>query len=116
MSQLADLRRKLGALTDDLNTPAILADAAAFEAKEREISETEAHIDRLTRAQIASAALARPVGGGDTATEHAAVEVSDQPSLDSVAARSVRSGWQFADYVRGVRKAKGLAPLKEWVG
>ena len=109
MSQLAELRRKLGALMDDYNKPEIIADAAAFEAKEREIAAIEGEIVRAERAQVARAALARPVGErGSESVDAGAVEVVDQPSLDSVAPVSQRSGWQFADYVRGVRKAAGL--------
>ena len=107
MSQLAELRRKLGALTDELNTPAILADAAAFEAKEREIADTSAEITRTERAQVARAALARPVSA-TTTEDTASVEVADHPTLDAVASRSAREGWQFSDYVRGVRKAASL--------
>lgn len=63
MEKLVELRRKLGALTDELNTDAVLADAKLFEAKEREIAETEAAIVRVETAQKRSAALARPANG-----------------------------------------------------
>jgi HK97 family phage major capsid protein len=57
---LAELRRMLGALTDELNTDAVLADAAKFAAKEAEIVELEGRIARAVAAQTRSAALARP--------------------------------------------------------
>lgn len=64
MSTLADLRRKLGALTDELNTAEVLADAKVFAAKEREIADLEGVIARTEAAQKRSAGLARPVGTG----------------------------------------------------
>ena len=67
MPTVAELRRSLGALTDELNTDAILADAAAFDAKEAEIAAVRAQIDRAARAQTAAAALARPVGSTEAA-------------------------------------------------
>jgi HK97 family phage major capsid protein len=60
MEKLSELRRKLGALTDELNTDAILSDAKAYAAKEAEILEVEATIERMRLAQSRQAALARP--------------------------------------------------------
>jgi HK97 family phage major capsid protein len=74
MEKLAELRRKLGVLTDELNTDAILADAALYQAKEAEIVALEGQIARATAAQGRSAALARPTNleaghGGDPEIE-----------------------------------------------
>lgn len=60
MDKLSELRRKLGALTDELNTDAIINDAVAYAAKEAEIVAMEATIERAKAAQIRSAGLARP--------------------------------------------------------
>lgn len=69
MEKLVELRRKLGVLTDELNSDAVLADAKAFEAKEKEIAEVEAAIVRVDSAQKRAAALARPVSGVVLETE-----------------------------------------------
>ncbi|RBP03816.1 HK97 family phage major capsid protein [Roseiarcus fermentans] len=61
MDKLAELRRKLGALTDDLNSAEILADGKAFDAKEAEIVAVEAEIRRVEAARARSASLAQPV-------------------------------------------------------
>ena len=49
MEKLAELRRKLGALTDELGS--LVSDAKAFEAKETEITEIEGQIERAKAAQ-----------------------------------------------------------------
>lgn len=61
MDKLAELRRKLGVAIDELNTDAILADAALYAAKETEIKDLEGLISRAVSAQSRSAALARPL-------------------------------------------------------
>jgi hypothetical protein len=69
MEKLAELRRKLGVAIDELNTDAVINDAAAYATKETEIADLRGKIDRAEKAQAAAAALARPVGGGDAAGE-----------------------------------------------
>ena len=69
MEKLAELRRKLGLLTDELASDAVVADAKAFAAKEAEIVELEGQIGRVESAQKRSATLARPVGAPDVAIE-----------------------------------------------
>ena len=61
-AKLAEQRRNLGVLIDQLNTDAVIADAALYAAKEREISDAEAAITRAGAALKRSAALARPAG------------------------------------------------------
>ena len=62
MEKLAELRRKLGVLTDELNSDAVIADEKAFLAKEGEIRAVQGEIDRAERARAAAASGARPVG------------------------------------------------------
>ena len=56
----AELRRKLGALSDKMN--AAIDDKAAFAAAEREYGETTEALERATKAQSVAATLAQPVG------------------------------------------------------
>ena len=55
MEKLAELRRKLGVLTDELNSDAVIADEKAFLAKEGEIRAVQGEIDRAERAPNADA-------------------------------------------------------------
>jgi HK97 family phage major capsid protein len=63
MDRLTELRQALGRAVDKLNTPAVLADHAQFEAVELEVTNLEAEIGRAERALQRAAGLARPVGG-----------------------------------------------------
>jgi HK97 family phage major capsid protein len=67
--KLAEQRRNLGVLIDQLNTDALIADAALYAAKEREITDCESTIKRTEAAQQRSAALARPVGSAPALVE-----------------------------------------------
>ena len=74
MEKLAELSRKRGALIDELNTDAIIADAKAYAAKEAEIAEIEGTIERAKAAQARSASLSRPVGSDATIGVHGAAQ------------------------------------------
>lgn len=60
MEKLAELQRKLGVATDELNSDAVLADQALYDAKEAECKDLEGQIARAKGAQTRSANLARP--------------------------------------------------------
>ena len=60
--KLAELRRKLGAATDEL---AAIEDPKAFAAKDAEITEIEAAIERAEIVRKRSAALAKPADGAE---------------------------------------------------
>ena len=133
MEKLVELRRKLGALTEELNSDAVLADAKAFADKEKEIGDVNAQIERASRARAASAALAQPIG--------AAVADDVDPSLAARAAQgfglraaqasgdrlspnvySPAMARQFDGYVRSARselRASGVQaerdlPFRSW--
>jgi HK97 family phage major capsid protein len=72
---LNELRAAHGRAVDQLNTDAILADAAAYQSKEAEIVDLEGQIDRASRAQARAAATARPIAGQAAAA--AAVDESE---------------------------------------
>ena len=77
MDKLAELRRKLGLLTDELNSDAVISDARAFEAKEKEITDLEGQIARSEAALARSASLARPVGAEVQPRDDAAADLDD---------------------------------------
>ena len=111
MDKLAELRRKLGALTDDLNTDAVIGDAKAFEAKEAEIASTEAEIKRVESARTRSASLARPVDPNAIAptTEVAPTDIVSLGALSGELANIRRSGRapDFSDALSLARKGIG---------
>ena len=117
MEKLAELRRKLGLLTDELQSDAIVSDAKAFEAKEKEIADLEAQIARVETARQRSAALARPVGSVDTASAAAAEAAADAESrsirgmvseLRAVKSRDGRPA-DFSDAMSIARKSTGFS-------
>lgn len=67
MTLLQQLRQALGMAVDEL--AALVSDAGAFTAKEAEITEIRAQIERAERVQAAQLGLAVPVRGGDQLTE-----------------------------------------------
>ena len=95
MPSVAELRRKLGDLTDKLNAPETIADARAFEATEAEISNVEGEIARTERAQARSAALARPA----SETAGASAEETRNADIQSIA--------RMASELRSVAHANG---------
>ena len=120
MEKLAELSRKRGLLIDELNSDAVIADAKAYAAKEAEIAEIEAMIERAKAAQARSAALARPVG-----SEHSAAVV--ESDIDAFATPGARNfgmrgellsstsyspdiARQWANAVRSARSASGFRP------
>lgn len=62
MSKLNELRQALGKAVDELNTDEVIENADKYKAKQVEIAEIKAKIDRVEAAQKESAALARPTG------------------------------------------------------
>lgn len=64
-TKLNDLRQALGKAVDELNTDEVIEDAKKYEAKQIEIAEIKAKINRLESAQKESAALARPTASGN---------------------------------------------------
>jgi HK97 family phage major capsid protein len=118
MEKLAELRRKLGLLTDELNTDAIIADAKAYAAKEAEIADIEGQIARLDAAQKRSAALAKPVGVHGAADHGASAErdFAAAPTVSSLArelrSHSRREGQpaDFGDALSIARKGLGFQP------
>lgn len=117
------LRRKLGELTDKLNTPEVIADAKAFDATESEITNIEAEIARGEKAQARSAALARPVGDlnpADPAAREFAVDgLRAAPTVSSMArelrAHARREGEKadFSDALSIARKNLGFTPTAQ---
>ena len=99
MEKLAELRRKLGAAVDELET--LVNDEKAFTAKEAEIVALEGQIRRAEAAQTRSAALARPVGQD---ADPVALDPNFAPrpaELHGLHARSQRddfSGFGLRDY------------------
>ncbi|WP_296585722.1 phage major capsid protein [Xanthobacter sp.] len=108
MDKLLKLRQALGKAIDDLNTDAIIGDETLYKAKEAEIADLRGQIDRMERAQKASADLARPVNVGGGAAGSAQEEASfDAVGAVAVAQRAQRS-WTDRDYVREARAAVGF--------
>ena len=118
MEKLAELSRKRGALIDELNTDAIIADAKAYAAKEAEIAEIEGTIERTKAAQARSAALARPVGSDASPVIDSEIEVSGPQARNYGMRGELLSGssyspdiarqWNHA--VRSARSASGFRP------
>ena len=119
MEKLAELSRKRGALIDELNTDAIIADAKAYAAKEAQIAEIEGTIERLKAAQARSATLARPVGSdASSAVIDSEIEVSGPQARNYGMRGELLSGssyspdiarqWNHA--VRSARSASGFRP------
>ncbi|MGJ4888936.1 phage major capsid protein [Bradyrhizobium sp. HKCCYLRH3099] len=113
MDELQQLREQLGRAVDELGSPAVIADAAAYEKMERSISDLQGQIERLERARARSAALARPVGGQDPQRAAAPIIVPESLSLDSIAPVETRRAWQGDDYTRAVRRAIDFTPDPE---
>jgi HK97 family phage major capsid protein len=117
MEKLAELRRKLGALTDELGS--LVSDAKAFEAKETEITEIEGQIERAKAAQTRSAALARPANGeGSSELTSAQFEAAAAQSSNSMRSMvsQLRAGKsndgrpaEFADAINIARKSTGFS-------
>ena len=119
MEKLAELSRKRGALIDELNTDAVLADAKAYAAKEAEIVEVEATIERFKAAQTRSASLARPVGSdASAAIVDSEIEFSGPQArnygmrgeLLSSSSYSPDLARQWSNAVRSARAASGFRP------
>jgi HK97 family phage major capsid protein len=119
MEKLAELRRKLGALTNELNADSCIADAKAFAAKEAEIAEVEATIKRVEAANARAASLARPVtrgvhGAADPAGETAISSVDDAGGILhyreklGAGALNPRAPGAFGNYLSAARKGLGL--------
>jgi HK97 family phage major capsid protein len=112
MDKLAELRRKLGALTDELNSDAIISDAALFDAKEAEIRATTEAIARLETAQQRAAALAKPAIGVHGAPASGAEAAADAGArtmsamANELAALPRRSGQKpdFSDAISVARR------------
>src|SRR5581483_12289762 len=109
---LNELRQALGRAVDELGTEAVIADAAKYEAKEKEIADLQGQIDRASKAQARAAALARPANAGP-GDDKAPIIVPASLSLDMVAPRSARTNWTADDYLHGVRKAIEFTPDRE---
>ena len=111
------LRRKLGELTDKLNTPEVIADAKAFDAVEAEIAATEGEIARGEKAQARSASLARPVGDANSGARERAAEHLHTDAPVSSMARELRAYGRregekpgFGDALSIARKNLGFQP------
>lgn len=106
MEKLAELQRKLGVAIDELGSDTVIADAAAYTAKEAEIADLEGQIVRAKAAQTRSANLAKPVNSTETP---AAVEVDAGFSALELMPRAQRglegrdAGNQFNTYLRMAR-------------
>jgi HK97 family phage major capsid protein len=119
MEKLAELRRKLGVAIDELNTDAILADAALYAAKETEIVTIRGQIDRVERARAQSAALARPVdaAGGDAPAQEIewspparSFHMNDAIVRGDVGAFAGQASAQFSRYLRQARAHLNFQP------
>lgn len=110
MDKLLKLRQALGKAIDDLNTDAIIGYETLYKAKEAEITDLRGQIDRMERAQKASADLARPVNpaitGGSTPPAVEDGALSDVGAV-AVAARAQHS-WTDRDFVREARSVLGF--------
>lgn len=117
MEKLVELRRKLGVLTDELNTDAIIADAKAYEAKEAEIVELEERIKRAEGAAKRGEGLLRRVGGDggspETLDTSAPVPKFNLKMLDAVSTPFARRGWSDDTLLSQIRKVAGFAPNKD---
>ena len=108
-AKLAEQRRNLGVLIDQLNTDAVIADAALYAAKEREISDAEGAITRAEAALKRSAALARPAGrSAEEAESHGADIVSIGAMARELGAIHGRSA-DFSDALALARRHSGYS-------
>ena len=112
MDKPVELRRQLGALIDELDTDAMIADEKAFAAKEAEIAAKKAEIARAERAQAASAATARPVGAAAEPGAREFRSVDESGGLLNFRRRmgeslNPRAPDAMADYVSAARKGLG---------
>lgn len=116
MDKILELKRKLGTLVDQLGTEEVIADEARYTAVEKEIDAVQGQIDRASKQQARSAALARPVTAGNDDDEDAATRSSGNPIgmaslvLDGYAPRQVRTTWNADQYLRAVRSEMKFAP------
>ncbi len=122
MEKLAELSRKRGALIDELNTDAVIADAKAYAAKEAEIAEIEGTIERTKAAQARSAALARPIGSdASPAILDSEIDVAGPQArnygmrgeLLSSSSYSPDIARQWNHAVRSARAASGFKPTAD---
>lgn len=108
MDKLLKLRQALGIAIDALNTDEILNDAAKFDAQEAEIANIRSQIDRLERAEKASASLAQPHGANGGALGHLDADhmrtATGNPDWEPPS-RQTRT---FNDCIRSVRKESGF--------
>ncbi|HEY1310702.1 MAG TPA: hypothetical protein VGF02_07100, partial [Pseudolabrys sp.] len=111
MEKLAELRRKLGLLTDELNSDAVISDARAFDAKEKEITDLEGQIARAVAAQARSASLARPVGEG--AADIAAIDAVDMDNF-ATSGRNARNFGVRGELLSGASYSADMA--RQWSG
>lgn len=88
MDKLRELRQKLGALVDKLNTDEVTRDAALYATTEAEIVEMKAQIGRVERAQAEQAALARPVVVSTTGDLDPVVVPQGERTLNSLVLES----------------------------
>ncbi len=114
MSQLAELRRKLGAAVDELNSEAILADEKLYAAKEAEIETLKGTIARAEKANQTRAGMSRRIeddGAGNPLTPPPAQPfgLAGSGALD-VADYKPGMSRQFESYLRKARKASGFTP------
>lgn len=108
MDKINELRRALGVAVDLLGTEDYIADEAKYAAQEKIVTDLQSQIDRLSRAQARSAALARPADG--SITETAAAIPMASISLDGVAPRHARQNWTADQYLHAVRGQMQLTP------
>jgi HK97 family phage major capsid protein len=109
---VAELRRKLGVLIDELNSAAVLASPELFAAKEVEIVAAEGAISRAESAQKRSAALAKPSGGapaadGPTSVDDAGGILHYRAQLGN--RLNPKSPSAFGDYLAAARSGLGIA-------
>jgi hypothetical protein len=111
---LNELRRALAAARDELMK--LVDDEAAFAAKEAEIEQIQAKIQRAERAQAAAAASARPLNGGDGGEGGADLEVpASERTLSSLVSEARNYGARegrsvvFDDCISIARRGLGIS-------
>lgn len=93
MDKIAELRQARATAVEELNTDAVINDAAAFETKKKEIEDLDKKIARAEDARSLSASLAQPVDNDDR-------HVESQPlTLEVSSNRSERRSWNEHDYL-----------------
>ena len=115
MDKLAELRRKLGVLTDDLEP--LAHDAKAYAAKEAEIEALEAEIRNIEKARKRSASLAREVvpPGSNTVIDNVTGEEVRNASLSTLTRelgshiRREGRGAEFGDALSIARRGIGFS-------